>query len=62
MQHCLFVTYFDQQTGALHAIGWYESFLGAFKQVFQSFSVTNGKKKRKYNKNHQNDEKLPYLH
>ena len=38
------VVYFDQQTGALHAIGWSKSFFSALKQVFLSFSITNSGK------------------
>ena len=41
----MIVVHFDQQTGAPHAICW--SFVSALKQVFLSFSITNGKKKEK---------------
>ena len=42
--------YFDKQMGALHAVNWSKSFASVLKQVFSSFSVTNGKKKGKYKK------------
>ena len=39
--------YFDQPTGAPHAVLWSKSFVFALKQVFSYFSVTNRKKERK---------------
>ena len=41
------VVYFDQQMGAPHAVCWSKSIFSALKQVFSSFSITNGKKKGK---------------
>ena len=36
------VVYFDQQTGALHAVGWSKSFVFVFKQVFCIFPSHSG--------------------
>ena len=44
--------YFDQQSGALHTVGWSKSFDFALKQVFSYFSVTKGKKERKAAQKH----------
>ena len=47
LQHSVAVVYFDQETGAPHAIRWSKSFVFALKQAFSYFSVTNRKKKQK---------------
>ena len=36
----------SKRTGALHTVRWLKSFFSALKQVFPSFSVTNGKKEK----------------
>ena len=51
LKHIIFVVYFDQQTGAPHAVPWSKSFVSARKQIFSSFSVSNGKKKGKRENN-----------
>ena len=38
------VVYFNQRRSALYTILWLKSSFSAFKQVFQPFSITNGKK------------------
>ena len=38
------VVYFNQWRSALYTILWLKSSFSAFKQVFQPFSITNGKK------------------
>ena len=41
------VVYFDQRTGAPHAVHWLKSFVSALKKVFLPFSVTNRRKRKK---------------
>ena len=41
------VVYFDQQTGAPHAVRWSKSFVSTWKQVISSSSATNRKKRKK---------------
>ena len=43
----LVVVYFDEPTGAAHAVCWSKPFVSGLKQVFSSFSNTNVKKERK---------------
>ena len=43
--------YFDQQTGAWHAVYWAKSYFSACFRVFLSFSVTYRVKRRKSAKN-----------
>ena len=45
----LTVVYFDQQTGALHVVAG-RNHLFVFKQIFPSFSIRNGKTKKKQEK------------
>ena len=39
--------YFDQRTGALHAICWSKSFVSALKHIFCLFPSLKGKKKKR---------------
>ena len=45
------VGYFNQLAGAPHAVGWSKSFFKALKEVFLSFSITNGKEIAKITQN-----------
>ena len=45
------VVYFDQQTGASYTLLWSKSSLIVFRQVFQSFSVRNGKRRKSIKNN-----------